>query len=48
MTNFDIDLNDTALRERLDGLKERGESDAVFSVGSNVEYGVFWSSGLVR
>jgi len=45
VTNFELELDDTGLREALDDLKETGTSDRVEVVGSTVEYGVYLEFG---
>ena len=46
MSRFDIDLsNDDLLDERFEDLKQRGEGDAVYVTGTNVEYGIYLESG---
>jgi len=45
MTEFDLELDDTSVREALDDLREAGGSDRVEVVGSNVEYAVYLELG---
>jgi len=45
VTSFELELDDTGLREALDDLKETGTSDRVEVVGTTVEYGVYLEIG---
>jgi len=45
VSSFDIDIDMASVAESLDDLKDKWETDAVFTVGSNVEYGVYLEFG---
>lgn len=45
MSSFDIDLDDTAVRQRVRELKDDYADNPVFSVGTNVEYAVYLEFG---
>jgi len=46
MTRFGIDVNDAAVRDALADLEDEYTTERVEVVGTNVEYSIFWSSGL--
>jgi len=45
MSDFDIDLDTADVRVALENLRDEWETDAVFRVGSNVDYGVILEFG---
>lgn len=48
MTDFDIDIDTASVFESLDDVEDKWVTDAVFRVGSNVEYGLYLETGTEK